>query len=71
MIDRIKSEHVEITVQHSVLGVALRLEVNGCNAITHANLSPDQAEALARALDRARGMLPIRSSLQLMEASDD
>ena len=68
MIDRIKSEHMEITVQNSVLGVALRVEVSGCNTVTHANLSPDQAEALARALDRSRGMLPCPRYTEALEA---
>jgi len=65
MIQHIKTDSGTITVQTSCLGVAVRSEVCGSNAITHHNLSDDQADALARALNLARGM---RGFKEVMEA---
>ena len=64
MIQRIKTSHGTITVQTSCLGIELRSECEGSNAIIHQNLSSDQADALARAIQLARGMAGYRETLE-------
>jgi hypothetical protein len=65
VIQHIKTAYGTITVQTSCLGIEIRSECQGSNAIIHQNLSDDQADALARAIQLARGMAGHR---EVMEA---